>query len=280
MDWLEPVDIDSPEFADLYDELPLWSAPFGLWLLERCPLAPGLTTLDIGAGTGFITLELAERGGASCSVIAVDPWAAAIARLRRKVAQRRLSNVHLLQQDAAQLALPERSVDVIVSNLGVNNFDDPAAVMRVCARVARPGAHFLLTSNLVGHMAEFYAVFDQVLAAAGLSEPRAALQRHVQHRATPAGLQGLLADAGFETQERAEWSFTMRFADGAALLRHHFIRLGFLPGWKQIVPEGQREAIFMALQQALDAEALRQGGLCLTIPAAGIVARRTRNLDD
>ena len=68
--------------------------------------------------------------------------------------------------------------------------------------------------------------------------------------------------------------------NSAALLRHHFIRLGFLPAWKQVVPERQREAVFMALQQALDAEALRRGGLCLTIPAAGIVARRTRNLDD
>ena len=49
MEALEPVDTDVPGFGDLYDELPLWSAPFGLWLLERCPLGPGLTTLDIGS---------------------------------------------------------------------------------------------------------------------------------------------------------------------------------------------------------------------------------------
>ena len=163
---LEPVDIDSPDFADLYDELPLWSAPFGLWLLDHCPLGPGLTFLDLGAGTGFVTVELAERCGPASTVIAVDPWEAAMARLRRKVAQRRLGHVRLLQQDATRIELPDRSVDVIVSNLGVNNFDDPAAVMQVCARVARPGASFVLTTNLVGHMAEFYAVFRRVLPEA------------------------------------------------------------------------------------------------------------------
>lgn len=275
MDDLEPIDIDTPAFADLYDELPLWSAPFGLWLLEHCPLGPGLTFLDLGAGTGFATLELAERCGPASTVIAVDPWEAAMARLGRKVAQRRLGNVRLLQQDATRIDLPEHSVDVIVSNLGVNNFGDPAAVMRVCARVAKPGATFVLTTNLVGHMAEFYAVFQRVLVETGQGDRLPALAQHVQHRATVDGIRGLLAGAGFATVEVAEFGFSLRFANGSALLRHHFIRLGFLPGWAQVVPADRVPATFAALERALDDEAARRGELRLTIPAAGFVARRT-----
>ena len=89
----------APEFGDLYDELPLWSAPFGLMLLDRVPVKSGLTILDVGAGTGFLTIELAER----CSYwpdnahhIAVDPWKAAMDRLRRKIEQRHLDNIRLL----------------------------------------------------------------------------------------------------------------------------------------------------------------------------------------
>jgi len=275
VDFLEPIDTDSPAFAELYDELPLWSAPFGLWLLDRCPLGPGLTFLDLGAGTGFATLELAERCGAASTVIAVDPWEAAMARLRRKVAQRRLSNVRLLQQDASTLDLPARSVDVIVSNLGVNNFADPAAVMRVCARVARPGATFVLTTNLVGHMAEFYEVYQRVLVETGQGDRLAALERHVQHRATLDGVRRLLEGAGFATVEVAEFDVSLRFADGSALLRHHFIRMAFLPGWAQVVPADRVPATFAALERALNAEAARRGELRLTIPAAGFVARRS-----
>jgi hypothetical protein len=51
MQSLEEIDYKASEFGDLYDELPLWSAPFGLMLLEQVELPPGMTILDVGAGT-------------------------------------------------------------------------------------------------------------------------------------------------------------------------------------------------------------------------------------
>lgn len=58
MQYLESIDYQTPEFGDLYDELPLWSAPFGLMLLDQVTLRPAMTILDVGAGTGFMTIEL------------------------------------------------------------------------------------------------------------------------------------------------------------------------------------------------------------------------------
>ena len=57
-------DFNHPDFAEFYDELPLWSAPFAQRLLERAPLARGSTILDVGCGTGFLAIELAQRCGA------------------------------------------------------------------------------------------------------------------------------------------------------------------------------------------------------------------------
>ena len=74
MHYLEEIDFKTPEFGDLYDELPLWSAHFGLMLLENVSLGSGTTILDVGAGTG-----------SKAQVIAVDPWEAAINRLNRKL---------------------------------------------------------------------------------------------------------------------------------------------------------------------------------------------------
>lgn len=93
MKYLEEINCNTPEFGDLYDELPLWSAPFGLMLLEHVVLRPGMTILDVGAGTGFMTIELAQRCGSAATVIAVDPWAAAMQRLARKVDHLCLRNV-------------------------------------------------------------------------------------------------------------------------------------------------------------------------------------------
>lgn len=269
---LEPIDLESPLAGECHDELPLWSAPFGLWLLDRVPLAPDLTVLDVGAGTGFLSIELAERCGPRSTVIAVDPWAAAAGRLRRKLQHRGLKRVQVLEQDAATLALPPDSVDVIVSNLGINNFEDPATVLRLCARVARPGAMLLLTTNLVGHMSEFYEVFRQVLRDTGQHDRLGVLEAHVAHRATPASLRSQLQGAGFEVQEIATDRFRMRYADGTALLRHHFIRLGFLPAWKALVEPARAPETFERLEEALNAHAARHGELALTVPTAGVVA--------
>ena len=272
MKYLEEIDLNAPEFGDLYDELPLWSAPFGLLLLDRVPVKPGLTILDVGAGTGFLTIELAERCGPATKVIAVDPWSAAMDRLRRKVEQRHLGNVRLLVQDASALDLPDASVDVIVSNLGINNFENPDAVLRECFRLARPGATLLLTTNLVGHMAEFYEAYREVLIDLGQHDRLAALEAHVNRRGTVDSVTSLLQSAGFKVTEVVTGSFRMRFADGSALLRHHFIRLGFVPGWKSVAAADSLEETFDSLERKLNAVAQERGELALTIPMACFVA--------
>ncbi len=192
MNYLQEIDYQTSEFGDLYDELPLWSAPFGLLLLEHVPIRSGMTILDIGAGTGFLTIELAQRCGSDTTVIAVDPWEGAIKRLSRKVDQIGLPNVRTLVQDAASIDLPEASVDLIVSNLGINNFDNAEAVLRTCFRVAKPGANLVLTTNLVGHMSEFYDAYRSVLVELGFSDRLVALDAHINHRATVNSVRTLL----------------------------------------------------------------------------------------
>ena len=219
-------------------------------------------------------MELAERCGPTTSVIAVDPWKAAMDRLRRKVNQRGLKNVRLIERDAAILDLPDDSVDVIVSNLGVNNFDNPGAVLAECRRVAKTGARLVLTTNLRGHMAEFYDVYRGVLIELGHREHLDALETHINQRATVESVRDLLAMAGFTPTEVATQTFRMRFADGSSLLRHSFIRLGFLPGWKSVPPPDSLQDTFGTLEQRLDEYAQARGELVLTVPMACVVARK------
>lgn len=278
MSYLQEIDFGQPEVAELYDELPLWSAPFGLMLLDRVPLKPDLVVLDVGAGTGFLTVELAQRCGPTAQVIAVDPWKAAMDRLRKRLDFLRLRNVVLLERDAAALDLRDESVDLIVSNLGVNNFDNAEAVLRECFRVAKPDGKLFLTSNLVGHMAELYDTFRTTLVELGQTDALAALDAHINHRATVESVTRLLRQAGFEVADVATDSFRMRFANGSSLFRHYFIRLGFVPGWKSVVPPTFHEETFAALERNLNARAEVAGELALTIPMACVEARKGKPL--
>ena len=262
-DWADPA------VADAYDELPLWSAMAGQLLFRHLPLAPRLTALDVGCGTGFPAIELAERLGPAATVQGIDPWAVALDRARHKAGIRGVANVTFVRADGAAMPFADRSFDLIVSNLGVNNFDDPVAALAECRRVARPRARLALTTNLQGHMAEFYAIFRAVLPPEALAD----LDRHLDHRATVERLHALLATAGFEIVRTECQTAVMRFANGAALLRHSFIRLGFLPAWWQLVPADRRADVFERLQAALDAHAAAQGSLDLSVPLAYVEAR-------
>jgi len=266
------VDLTRAEFGDFYDELPLWSAPFALLLLERVPLAPGITIVDVGAGTGFLSLELAQRCGPGATVYAVDPWAAACARLRRKLHYLAVENVHVLEQDAAALDLAPASVDLVVSNLGVNNFDNADAVLAACRRVLRPDGTLVLTTNLAGHMHELYDAFHDTLEELGLRERRAALKAHVEHRATVEKTSAALVAAGFAVRHVETAEFHLRFADGAALFAHHFMRLGFVPAWIDVAGPDDAPRVMARLIERLDERAAEDGELSLTIPMALIEA--------
>ncbi len=274
MKYLDGIDHTAEGFGELYDELPLWSAPFGLLLLDRVPMKPGSTILDVGAGTGWLTIELAERGGAGTRVLAVDPWAEGMKRLRRKIEQRALGNIRLFEQDAATLELMDESVDVIVSNLGINNFENPDAVLGVCFRAAKPGATLLMTTNLTGHMAEFYEVYRAVLIEMGRSDRLEALEENIRHRGTVESVAERIEKAGFVVADRVLDSFRMRFADGSSLLRHHFVRLGFVEGWKSVAPADAVEETFRLLERRLNELAEKRGDLSLTVPIALVTAHK------
>jgi hypothetical protein len=147
----------------------------------------------------------------------------------------------------------------------VNNFDDRAAAIRECRRVAKPGATLALTTNLQGHMREFYNVFADVVRDD--AEASKCLRDHIEHRATIANVRELLESGGFKIARVVERESVMRFANGTALLNHYFIKLGFLDAWKKVVA-GNERSVFARLRDALD----DKGELRLTIPIAYVEA--------
>src|SRR5436190_22834692 len=116
-------DFSSPQILTPYDELPLWSAMFGLLLLDEVPIGGVTNALDVGCGAGFPLIELAERLGPRAHVHGIDPWNAGLARAAEKIAGRATPNVTLHEGSASAMPFAGATFDLIVSNLGVNNFD-------------------------------------------------------------------------------------------------------------------------------------------------------------
>jgi ubiquinone/menaquinone biosynthesis C-methylase UbiE len=262
-------DPDDARQADTYDEASLWSAQAASLLLDAVPMT-ARRVLDVGCGAGFPLLELAERLGPGTLAAGLDPWRAAFDRARAKRDAWPVPQAWLVRGDGAAMPFRDGAFDLVVSNLGVNNFADPDGAFAECRRVLEPGGALVLSSNLVGHFREFYDVFAELLARTGDHEAQERLRVHVAHRATVAGLRAALGRHGFRVETVTGCETTWRFRDGSALLAHHFMRLGFVQAWQEVA--GGPDASLEPLRAALD-ERAAGGPLSFTVPLAAIVAR-------
>jgi ubiquinone/menaquinone biosynthesis C-methylase UbiE len=258
---------DLDHYIDCFDETPLWSALFGLKLLENINYKPNSSVLDIGFGTGFPLTEIALRFGKSCTIYGIDPWKQAIERTRRKLEFYQITNVKLIEGVAEQIPLPNRSIDLIISNNGINNVSDINRVFTECARILKPGGQFVMTMNTDLTMFEFYTKFEQVLKELNLHQEVEAMHEHIKLKRPPVQkiIEQLQAKS-FVTRNVIHDQFNYQFADATALFSHYFIRLAFMESWKKLVPEHLIETVFEKVEQLLIQDAELARPLKLSVP--------------
>jgi ubiquinone/menaquinone biosynthesis C-methylase UbiE len=274
-DYLDrPRGSSDPTFTLEHLEVSFWSARFGALLFEHLELRRELRGLDVACGAGFPLYELASAHGVSCRFTGIDTWQEALQRAAPKRRTYGVPDVTLARADAGRLPFRDACFDLVVSNLGVNNFDQPAAVFAECARVSRPGARIALTTNPKGHMREFYEDFRGVIEARRRPEELRRLAQDEDHRLDRAGIADLLEGAGFAVGRVIEERFGMRALDGSALLRHPLTRIGFLPGWREVIEPADEHAVFAALEARLNQRAARADGLEVSVPMLYVEARR------
>src|SRR5580704_18013940 len=117
-------DLQDATLVSVYDETPLWSALVGTLLLEHVPLTANVRLKDVASGTGFPLLELAQRLGPTCRATGIDIWKPACERARQKVKTLGIANVTIVEADAAAVPFGDGEFNLIVSNLGINNFEN------------------------------------------------------------------------------------------------------------------------------------------------------------
>jgi arsenite methyltransferase len=260
---------DDPHFVAALDELPLWSAPFGLELLEAVPLDPRSTVLDLGCGTGFPLLEVAHRLGPRARLLGLDPWAGALARAEAKRRAQAAHRVLLVRGAGEKLPIRDGALDLIVSNNGLNNVQDLGATLRECARVTRGGGRLVFTMNLPETMRSFYDALEATLRARGLERVLPGVAAHIRARRPPIdAVEEVVRAAGFEIVRRSLSGFALRFADAEALFSHWLTRVAFLEPWRDTVPEAAREAVFQDVARRLEASMGAGEGLRLDVPFA------------
>lgn len=267
--------LNSYKSVDLLDELPLWSAPFGLKLLDKIKFRKGITALDIGFGTGFPLTELAMRLGDTCKVIGIDPLKTAIKRTNKKIQFYGIKNIEIIEGYAENIPINDISVDLIVSNNGLNNVNDLDKALSECSRIIKSKGKFIQTINLDSTMIEFYEIFGNILSELNMISEFEKMKKHIYKKRKPLDeYLDRIEKQGFSVKEVDKDKFEYKFTDGTAMLNHYFIRLAFLDDWKKIIPVEKHSQIFKEVELRMNNRSQTDGLFKLSVPFVVIDAER------
>lgn len=185
----------------LYDPLLKWGMreeTFKRRLIEHASIRDGQRVLDLGCGTGTLTLMLKQAvPEAHVTGLDGDLEVLAIARLKAGQASLKIAWDHGY---AYELSYPDHSFDVVVSSLVVHHLTTPDKLraFQEVRRVLRPGGQF--------HIVDFGKPFSL------LTRLQAAVMKKLEQAADNfAGrIVPMLQEAGFESVSEAE-EFTTIF---------------------------------------------------------------------
>jgi ubiquinone/menaquinone biosynthesis C-methylase UbiE len=153
--------------------------------LLEVDIAPNSTVVDLGCGTGNLSLALLERLGPEGCVLGVDFSPHMLREAQRKVKDGRVT---WIVADAADLPLESSTADCVICFSAWPHFFDPARVLSEVLRVLRPGGELH-----IWHAAP-RATINQIHAEAGEA---------VAHDILPSGhsLAALVTSSGLQPFE-------------------------------------------------------------------------------
>jgi len=129
---------------------------------------PGERVLEIGPGTGYYSLDLAEWLGPEGELEIFDLQREFLDHTMRRAGEAGVENIVPTQGDATSLPYADDSIDAVVLTAVLGEIPDQAAALDEIARVLRPGGR-LVVGELIGdpHFTSPGALRERA-AAAGL----------------------------------------------------------------------------------------------------------------
>lgn len=245
------------------------TAPVNSRLVERLDPQPGQTILEVGAGTGDLGLEVAERLAQGGRVISTDFAPEMVEVARRQSKARDLTNVEHRVLDAEAMDLADDAVDGVVCRWAYMLMADPATALRETRRVLRPGGRLAFAVWRTAERNPWQAVPGMTLVQRGHMPPPVPGAPGIFALGEPGRIRELVTGAGFAEPELEELAFEYRYADSDDLWGA-LLQLSRVGRTLDALPADEREATRAEVMQRMAPYGNEDGSY--TAPAATWVA--------
>ncbi len=110
-------------------------------LMSQMPIHNNHTLLDVGAGSGFFTIPMAER--TINKVYAMDPDKRMLSVIEAKAKEKGLHNIEPLQETIENLSLQNDSIDFVMASLILHEVKSLTIALTKIFEVISVGGHLL-----------------------------------------------------------------------------------------------------------------------------------------
>ncbi len=110
-------------------------------LIRQMPIQKEHTLLDVGAGTGFFTIPMAEN--TSSKVYAMDPDRRMLSVIEEKAKEKGLTNIELIQDYIENLSIQNNSIDFVMASLILHEVSSLTKALSNIFEVLKTGGHLL-----------------------------------------------------------------------------------------------------------------------------------------
>ena len=261
------------------DDLSVWSAYFGIPLLERFNLDSGRKILDIGCGTGFPSLEIAARIKGAGVIYALDPWEKGLERLIKIAEIRKLDNIIPLKNSVECIPLRENTIDFIISNNGMNACKEKEKGFKECFRVLKKGGRMTFTILLPDSMAEINSIFYQTLC--DMKYDIYKIKNNLfRNRIDINDYRKIFERVGFNEKNIENRKFQIKFINGEAFINYFMFRILFYYQWSICIKTKDREEVFKQYVENLNRYAKKNNGIEMKIEFAVIEIEKNKSIGE
>ncbi len=117
--------------------------PGRIQAIQRMGIRPGDRILEVGVGTG-INIGLYPQG---CRVTGIDLSGNMLEKARERVAKKGISDVRLIEMDAADIKFADDSFDIVYAPYLISVVPDPVRVANEMYRVCRRGGKVIFLNH-------------------------------------------------------------------------------------------------------------------------------------
>ncbi len=264
----------APAWNDWGPFLRAWLGPATELMLDMAEVRPGDHVLDVAAGAGDQTLQIAERVGAGGHVLATDIAPAILEFAAENARRAGHSNVETRTLDGEALdELPAGSFDAVASRVGLIYFPDQGRALAGMRRALKPGGR---VAAIVYGPADRNAFFSVPVS---IIRRRAGLPPPLPGQPGPFSLsgQGVLEEAferaGFRDVQSRTVPAPLRMASAAECVRFERESFGALHQMLAALDQAAQQAAWTEIEEALRSFEGPGGfvGPCEMVVAAGRV---------